>query len=163
MSQQLRIILIMLSIIIIFAFFVHLTTKTIAPEKMDSGMISFDMSRPRAPSESRKVKNPILVSTTVIKEGKEAYLGKGGCATCHGKTGRGDGEGGVLLSPPPRDLTDANFHLLRTDGEMFWSIKHGVEGTGMFKYVPRMLSEEEAWKVIHYIRTLKREHVSGSG
>ncbi|HIE65901.1 MAG: c-type cytochrome [Nitrospira sp.] len=152
---QLRIIGIMMAMIIGFAVFVHLTTKAIVPEKLDSGMISFDMSRPRAPSESRRVKNPILVSTAVIEEGKKAYLG-GGCVVCHGKEGLGDGDGGIQLSPPPRDLTDANFQLLRTDGEMFWSIEHGVEGTGMFGYIPRMVSEEEAWKIVHYIRTLRR-------
>ncbi|MFQ5580372.1 MAG: c-type cytochrome [Nitrospiria bacterium] len=155
--SQARVIIIMMAIVIIFGAIVHFTTKAVIPEKMGSDMISLDMSRPRAPSESRKVKNPILVSEKVIQEGREAYLGKGGCVVCHGKEARGDGPGGTQLSPPPRDLTDPNFHLLRTDGEMFWSIKHGVEGSGMFKYVPRMLSEEEAWKVIHYIRTLKRK------
>jgi len=140
-----------------FAFVMHLFTNAIAPPEPDSTVTAFQMSRPRAPTEARKIKNPVMLSREVVEEGKALYLGKGNCHICHGKSGRGDGPSGVLQSPRPRDLTDPNFQMLRTDGEMFWSIKHGVEGTGMFSYAPRMISEEEAWKVIHYIRTLKAD------
>ncbi|MFQ5780195.1 MAG: c-type cytochrome [Nitrospiria bacterium] len=152
-----KIIGILLFMIVLYGAFVHLVTKTIAPNRVDPMVTSFDISRPRAPAEARKIKNPVPVSEDVIEKGKKLYLGKGGCIVCHGEEGKGDGEGGHLLNPPPRDLTNPNFHLLRTDGEMFWSIKNGVEGTGMFSYAPRIISEEDAWKVIHFIRTLKQE------
>ena len=158
--NQGRIFLILFILIAGFAFVMHLFTNAIAPPESDSTVTSFDMSRPRAPSEARKIKNPVHLSREVVESGDLLYHGKGNCNICHGEEGKGDGPSGVLQSPKPRDLTDPNFHMLRSDGEIFWSIKNGVSGTGMFSYVPRMISEEEAWKVIHYIRSLKNERDS---
>lgn len=152
-----RIFLILISIIIVFGIFSHLFTSTIVPPEIDDQMVAFDMTRPRAPTEARAIKSPLPVSQETIANGKALYLGKGNCYVCHGKEGTGDGEAGVMLSPPPRDLTDSTFQMLRKDGELFYSIKHGVFGTGMFAYVPRMVTEEEAWMVVQYIRTIKRE------
>jgi mono/diheme cytochrome c family protein len=120
-------------------------------------MSEWDITVPRAPSEARKIKNPIEPSPEVIEQGKRLYLGKGDCHICHGVTGRGEGDSGKLLNPPPRDFTSERFQLLRTDGELYWVIVNGSPGTGMFSYAPRMISEEEAWMVIHYIRTLKEK------
>ncbi|MFQ5588018.1 MAG: c-type cytochrome [Nitrospiria bacterium] len=150
-----RIVLILLSMVVGFSAIIHIFTAAIAPPEVDQTVMTFSLSRPRAPEEARRIENPILFSREAVQKGDEIYHGKGNCHVCHGDTGKGDGQAGVLLAPKPTDLTDPNFHLLRKDGEMFWSIKHGVEGTGMFAYAPRMISEEEAWTVIHYIRTLK--------
>ncbi len=152
-----RIVVILLSMIIGFSVLVHIFTTAIAPPEVDQTVMTFSLSRPRAPSEARKLENPIPFSKEMVERGKEIYHGKGNCYVCHGAAGKGDGEGGVLLAPKPTNLSDPNFHLLRRDGEMFWTIKHGVEGTGMFSYAPRMITEEEAWIVIHYVRTLKDE------
>lgn len=154
---QAKVIFIILAMILGFGVTIHFFTAAIAPPDSDPTFATVDISRPRAPSKARRIVNPISPSDTVIKKGDELYHVKGSCNVCHGEEGRGDGDGGTLLSPKPRDLTDPSFHMLRTDGEMFWSIKHGVEGTGMFSYTPRMITEEEAWMVIHYIRTLRRE------
>ena len=160
--KQSRVVILVLLMIGGFALFIHLLTQAIAPPEADPTLNPLQISRPRAPSDARKIKNPIKVSRAVIEEGDALYHGKGNCNICHGETGRGDGPAGAMQSPKPTDLTHPRFQLLRTDGELFWSIKHGVEGTGMFSYSPRMISEEEAWKVIHYIRTLKREHEPGA-
>src|SRR5581483_11071590 len=152
-----RIFFTLISLVIGFGVFVYLFTSTIVPSESDNQMIAFDMTRARAPVEARAIKNPLPKSQEVIAMGKTLYLGKGNCFVCHGKEGKGDGESGVMLNPPPRDLTDPTFQMLRKDGELFYSIKHGVPDTGMFPYVPRMVSEEEAWMVVHYIRAIKRE------
>ncbi|MEK7703182.1 MAG: c-type cytochrome [Nitrospirota bacterium] len=112
-----------------------------------------DISRPRVPPEAQSLKNPISASAERIAEGRAIYLGAGNCAICHGKEGRGDGEAGALMNPSPRDLTNATFQRVRTDGEIFWAIKEGVPAGGMFSYVPRMITEVQAWKVVLYIRT----------
>ncbi|MEK7747696.1 MAG: c-type cytochrome [Nitrospirota bacterium] len=113
-----------------------------------------DMLRPRVPQEAQSLVNPIASSTKIIEEGRAIYLGAGNCAICHGKEGRGDGEAGALMNPLPRNLTDSRFQGARKDGEIFWAIKEGVQGRGMFSYVPRMITEEQAWKVVWYIRSL---------
>jgi len=153
-SSPFRIFATVLGIIGLFNLVAYLITNQMAPSEVDPLLIAADITRPRAPSEARSIKNPVPVSQEVIERGRALYLGKGNCYVCHGKEGRGDGDAGVMLNPPPRDLTDPAFQTLRKDGEMFWSIKEGVPESGMFSYVPRMITEEEAWKVVLYIRTL---------
>lgn len=148
-----RIIVVLLLMIAGFGVMVHLFTSAIAPPETDLTVTAFNLSRPRAPAEARKLLNPFLLSKEMVERGKHIYHEKGGCYVCHGDSGLGDGEAGALLSPKPTNLADANFHLLRKDGELWWAIRHGVEGTGMFSYAPRTITEDEAWIVIHYIRT----------
>lgn len=115
-----------------------------------------DPLKPRVPADqrdaARKLTAPVKATPTVVEEGKALYEGKGACVNCHGKGGKGDGPAGAALDPGPRDLTNCAFHKQRSDGELFWVIKHGVPGTGMVPLVPAALSEEEAWKVIAYVR-----------
>ena len=152
-----RIILTVGCMIGFFSLVSYVITSRIVPEETDPQVIAFDMTRPRAPSEARKTENPVPSTEEVIAQGKALYLGKGNCYVCHGRTGLGDGEAGAMLSPPPRDLADPAFQTLRADGEIFWSIVHGVPQTGMFSYVPRMITEDEAWRIVRYIRTIKRQ------
>lgn len=125
-----------------------------APEK--------DPLKPRVPAdqmgEVNKLANPLYkdakkAPAKIVEEGKALYEGKGTCFNCHGKTGKGDGPAGMMLDPGPRDLTNCRFQNKRSDGELFWIIKNGSPGTGMVPLVPAALTEEEAWKVIAYVRS----------
>ncbi|MBI3804498.1 MAG: cytochrome c [Nitrospirae bacterium] len=154
--SPLRILLTLLSMIIVMAGLIHIMTNAFVTSSSDDPMVSaFDLTRPRAPSDARALKNPIRLSGDAISNGKALYEGKGNCYVCHGMGGHGDGEAGVMLSPPPRNFTDPQFQRLRSDGELFWTIKYGIPDTGMFSYIPRYVTEEEAWMIIHYIRTLE--------
>ncbi|HUM15662.1 MAG TPA: CopD family protein [Candidatus Nitrosotalea sp.] len=74
------------------------------------------------------------------------------CATCHGVGGRGDGPGGAGLPKPPADL--AAVHTAQhTAGDMFWWITHGIPAGGMPPF-GSVLSEEDRWDLINFIRTL---------
>ncbi|MGZ8366930.1 MAG: c-type cytochrome, partial [Nitrospira sp.] len=108
--------------------------------------------------EARKMKSPITVTPDVIAKGKDLYEGKGTCANCHGQTGEGDGAGGLLLTPGPRNFTNCKFHKKRNDGELFWVLKNGSPGTGMPALVKGgILTEEEAWSIIAYERTFCKD------
>jgi len=155
--QTARIFLQFLLIIVALGVLIHFLTGFIAPTSQEATISAYDMTIPRTPPEARKLKNPVPKSPEIIAIGKSIYEGKGNCYVCHGKSGAGDGEGGGMLNPPPRDFTDPRFQHLRSDGELFWATKYGVPATGMFSYIPRHLSEEEGWMVIRYIRTLRRE------
>lgn len=151
-------ILVLLAMVAGFGIAIHLFTGVIAPPTTANPVITtVDISRPRAPSKARKIKNPLASSAEIIQAGKALYEGKAGCFACHGYTGKGDGESGTTLNPRPRDLTNESFQMLRTDGEIFWSIKFGVNRTSMFASIPRIISEEEAWKIVHYIRSMRSE------
>jgi mono/diheme cytochrome c family protein len=90
----------------------------------------------------------------IAAEGKALFEGKGGCYLCHGNSGKGDGPAAQLHSTHPSpDFTNCVFQNDRKDGELFWIIKYGSPGTGMQALIPTLLSEEEGWKVVAYIRT----------
>ncbi len=112
---------------------------------------------PRVPvdqrAEVKKLTSPLSVTKDIIAEGKMLYEGKGTCLNCHGKSGKGDGPVGAVLNPAPRNLTNCEFQKERSDGELFWIIKNGSPGTAMISLVPGAVNEEEAWKVIAYVRS----------
>ena len=96
------------------------------------------MMAPRVPmdqiEEARVLTSPLPESTDIIEKGKALYEGKGICVTCHGTTGRGDGPGAAGLDPSPRNFQHHGFWRHRTEGEIFWVIKHGSPGTGMIGF-----------------------------
>ncbi len=103
-------------------------------------------------AEIRALENPLPKSADVIAKGEEIYKGKGGCANCHGQTGGGDGPLAAGLNPPPRNFQDGQFWAQHKEGEVFWTIKHGVQGTAMpaFKGV---LTDKEIWSLMRFLPT----------
>ena len=112
-----------------------------------------DIYYPRSPEALLEIlqdmDNPFSPTRKNIEEGSKVYFGKGLCVKCHGVKGKG------LEVPghPPRNFTDPKWHDVRTDGEMMWVLKNGSPGTSMPIRVGKVISEEEAWKVILFIRT----------
>lgn len=120
--------------------------------------------RPRVPSDQidqvRTWTNPLPATPDIIEKGKQLFHGKAFCVTCHGKDGKGLGkdiEPGIVRGPLPRDFTDQQWQAARTDGELLWVLKNGSKGTAMAPFVPLILTEEEAWQVLHYIRSLREK------
>lgn len=114
---------------------------------------------PRVPPDqlaaAKATKNPHPATAESIANGKAIFEGKGTCFTCHGLSGKGDGDAGKALDPTPRNFTNPVFHTAKTDGEMAWVIKNGSAGTGMISYAPAIITEDEVWDVINYERTFK--------
>ena len=122
------------------------------------------MMQPRVPadklSEARALKSPLSNSPEVIEQGKAVYHGKGTCFTCHGADGNGKGTAAANLNPAPRNFQHHGFWRHRTEGELFWVIKHGSPGTAMIGFGP-VLSDEEIWSLIQYERTFVGRHGPG--
>ncbi len=92
-----------------------------------------------------------------IERGRALYFGKGFCAACHGQDGKGlgaDVDTARLRGALPRDLTDSAWQRSRSDDELLSVLRNGSPGTAMGPFVPLVLSEEEAWQVILYVRSL---------
>lgn len=110
---------------------------------------------PRVPEDQlekvREWESPFLPSPQRIEAGRKIFFGKGLCVTCHSKNGKGV----KLPGHSPRDFTDEKWQDLRSDGELMWVLKNGSPGTGMPKRVGVVISEEEGWEVIHFIRTFR--------
>lgn len=115
-----------------------------------------DMYAPRVPEdqleEIQEIESPFEVSPDRIEKGREIFFGKGLCVTCHSK----DGRGVRMPGHAPRNLTDSKWQDARTDGELMWVLKNGSPGTGMPKRVGVVISEEEGWNVIQFIRTFRK-------
>ncbi|MBX3306297.1 MAG: cytochrome c [Nitrospira sp.] len=98
--------------------------------------------------------NARKASPEIVDAGKALYEGKGTCHLCHGVSGKGDGPTNHMhVKNHPRDFTDCAFQMDRDDGELFWIIKYGSAGTSMPATIPNLLSEDEGWKVVAYLRT----------
>ncbi|MDQ7065388.1 MAG: c-type cytochrome [candidate division KSB1 bacterium] len=102
-----------------------------------------------APTEAKKLKNPIPATKDIIQLGKKIYQLQ--CATCHGTSGKGDGMAGKFLPKKPANFLLPEFQK-QTDGEIFWKITHGRTPMPAFKDI---LSEEQRWQIVRYLRTLK--------
>jgi len=120
-----------------------------------------DVLRPRVPKDqieaARAVTNPLPATPEMIAKGKALFEGKAFCRACHGQEGKGilgpDIEPGSLKGPLPRNFTDKAWQARRTDGELFWILKNGSPGTDMGPFIPLVVTEEEAWQLILYVRS----------
>jgi len=104
--------------------------------------------------QAKTLTNPIPSTERNLAEGKEYF--KIACASCHGPEGKGDGPVAkkTKMDPKPRDLTNSEFQRIRTDGELFWVLKHGSHSTEMMQ-MDLFFYDKDLWKLILYIRTLK--------
>ncbi len=127
----------------------------------------FNIKISRVPATERRAakatKSPFEATPEILAEGKEIFLGRGGCISCHGAEGKGDGAGAKNLPIQPRNFTNPKFNKYRTPGEMMWVLKNGsmgqtgrVPGTGMLPVVQPngFISETDGWKVLLYERSL---------
>lgn len=116
-----------------------------------------EVLKPRVPlaqmEEARSWKNPFPSTPENIKKGEVLFHGKAFCVTCHAKDGTGLGNIPGLVGKLPRNFTDKSWQKVRTDGELLWILKNGSEGTAMASFIPLVLTEEEAWHAILYVRS----------
>ena len=113
--------------------------------------------KPRVPAdqieEARTWKNPFPNTPENIEKGKKIFHGKAFCVTCHGRDGKGLGNIPGLRGKLPRNFTDKTWQAKRSDGELLWILKNGSPGTDMAAFIPLVLTEEEAWHVLLYVRS----------
>ena len=122
------------------------------------------LMQPRVPAdklaEARALTSPLPDSAEIVEKGRALYNGKGTCFNCHGKGGEGDGPVAAQLDPAPRNFHHPGFWRHRTEGEIFWVIKHGSPGTSMIGFAGQ-LTDEEMWAIIQYERSFAEEHGPG--
>jgi mono/diheme cytochrome c family protein len=96
--------------------------------------------------------NPIEVSPESILKGKELF--ELICQQCHGINGDGQGKLFVdkLYPYPPASLISEKLKAA-PDGEIFHVISVGYNLMGTYSSI---LTQEERWMVVHYIREMQR-------
>jgi mono/diheme cytochrome c family protein len=102
---------------------------------------------------ARATINPLPATPELIAKGKTLFEGKAFCKACHGADGKGLPKDLDLKGPLPRNFTDKAWQKARTDGELMWILRNGSPGTDMAPFIPLVLTEEEAWQVLLYVRS----------
>jgi mono/diheme cytochrome c family protein len=111
------------------------------------------LERPQPPAEYADKSNPYGSETAAVEAGKNLY--QKNCVTCHGETGMGDGPAAESLNPHPQTLAVNQESL--DDGYLFWRISEGGLRAPFSSAMPSwktILSEDEIWQVISYLRTM---------
>ena len=95
-----------------------------------------------------------------IKRGKEIFT-KQECWKCHGTEGRGDGPSAASLTDNsnlpirPFDFeSGSRFKCGTSNDDLYKIFMTGVDGTPMPSFVD-VLKPNEAWDLVHYLRTLQ--------
>jgi mono/diheme cytochrome c family protein len=99
----------------------------------------------------RTDKNPSPDTPGTVKEGAEHFQHH--CEVCHGLDGQNTGVPFAMnLAPPVADLASERVQRY-TDGQLKWIIENGIRFTGMPGW-KGILSDEEAWNIVRYLRHL---------
>jgi len=102
------------------------------------------------PADYKTMKNPVAKSDASNKAGLTLYTKN--CASCHGKTGLGDGVKSRALKDFAGDFS-SDYYQNQTDGEHFYKTKFG---RGEMPKYEGKLSDEDIWNVVNYMRTFKK-------
>ena len=122
-------------------------------DQPDKAQCPQNRTTPDAPAKFAELKNPLEATEKRIKKGEVLFIDTAQpmqCLHCHGARGDGTGELGLQADPPARNFTCAETMKSVSDGQMFWVIKNGIEGTAMPAYPD--LADWQIWVLIHYVR-----------
>jgi len=103
------------------------------------------------PEKNAKMANPVKADAESVKIGKEMWTKH--CASCHGKTGAGDGTKAAKLETAMEEMSAAAVQG-QSDGELYYKISEGRDEMPSFK--KKIPEAEDLWSVVNYIRTLKK-------
>ena len=105
------------------------------------------------------------VTLDSIKHGKELFT-KLECWKCHGPEGRGDGPSAATLTDsndqpirPYNFAAGSRFKCGTTNHDLYKIFMTGLDGTPMPSFAD-VIKPEDAWDLVHYLRTLQVSHKS---
>ena len=94
--------------------------------------------------------NPLAGDADSANRGKDLYVKN--CAKCHGESGNGYGPVSHGFTTWPRQLWAWNSTGPETDGYLYWFITNGRSDMPPWGII---LSENERWDLVSYVKTLK--------
>jgi len=101
-----------------------------------------------APPEAAELVNPIKDQSLALTLGKRIYTAE--CQVCHGRYGNAETDIAESLQQKPKNFTKEDFQN-QSDGAIYWKLS---EGRGLMQPFKTMLSEEEIWSVVVYVKEL---------
>ncbi len=137
------------SVVAMFAVLMLAGCKVSNPGKIESEVIK-EVKKTLTIGD-KDVKNPIPYSEAAAKEG--AFHFQHHCQICHGLDGHATGVPFAnKMEPPVPDLADQDVQEY-TDGQLRFIIANGIAPSGMPAW-KGIVSDDEIWKMVHYIRHL---------
>ena len=109
---------------------------------------------PTAPADWLAKTNPQDADDLDMKKVKKLYKRK--CKKCHGMKGNGKGSAAGDLEIKATAFNEPGYLEGRKDGQLFWMLMEGSEGTDMEPFGPGTdvnLSEDQLWQLITYMRS----------
>lgn len=129
-----------------------LATSTIAASVMCVAFTTVEQTKPwPVPEKNAKMPNPVKSTKESISTGKSLWNLH--CASCHGKTGLGDGSKAAQLKTQPEDMTKGAAQT-QSDGSIFYKISEGRDDMPSFK--KKIPDPDDMWSLVNFIRTLKK-------
>jgi len=121
---------------------------------LDCGKAEAQSSSWPVPPEYVSMKNPVTSDSAMHENAKILYTNY--CSPCHGANGNGDGYAGGKLDPKPAVHTSP-FVKSESDGSLYYKMSEGKKVMPAYKVV---LTENERWELVNYIRTLTNSSTS---
>lgn len=106
----------------------------------------------KAPASADTLVNPYYIEPLTLPQGQEIYTIY--CAPCHGNQGKADGLAYDNLKVKPPKFQDKKV-TAQTNGALFWKIR---EGRGEMPAFKELLSEEQKWQLVEYVRDLSKPY-----
>jgi len=103
------------------------------------------------PAKEASATNPVKNDAASIAAGKTLWAQH--CSSCHGKTGKGDGNKAAQLETMPPDFSKAVFQS-QSDGSMRFKTVVGREDMPAFK--KKIPDTEDMWHLVNFMRSLKK-------
>jgi mono/diheme cytochrome c family protein len=103
------------------------------------------------PADKAKAANPLKGDAGSMATGKSLWNQH--CASCHGKTGLGDGSKSAQLETAPPDFSKAAVQG-QTDGALYYKTAEGRGDMPAFK--KKIPDQEDIWALVNFMRTLKK-------
>jgi mono/diheme cytochrome c family protein len=103
---------------------------------------------------------PPATPETIVR-GRTVYL-KQDCVKCHGDAGRGDGLAAAGLKDDwghplrPNDFTRGIFKGGSAGVDIYRRFSTGMNGTPMPQFGPELMTDEERWCLVHYVKSLSK-------
>ena len=130
-----------------------ITVLVVAVYLFSTGFKMISWRQPKVwvvPDKFLKTPNPVASNPESLKEGKELWIKH--CQSCHGKSGKGDGQKAPELKTEPGNFT-LPVTQKQSDGSLFYKISEGREDMPSFK--KKIPEADDVWNIVNYVRTFK--------
>ncbi len=150
-------IILLASVFFSFAWFIYLVFFSTHMElaELEQGSVLPVNDSTAGAVDVSQIKDPWISSEVLIAHGSRVYQTY--CASCHGKTGLGDGLAAAGLKPAPRNLITGEWKKGGDSISMYTTLVQGIEGSSMVSF--SYLSKLDRWALVHYVRSITKDKV----